>query len=424
MLTKTGTDTLRAHNRALVLATLRRLGPVSHTEISQWSGLSSATVSAITNELELKKILQRKETVPLKGKGQGRGRPRVLFAQRPNYAYIAIARIAGEKIEYSLVNYAGTLKDRFDIPRTDDNIEIFCAEFKAGLSQLLQRSQIGQRDIQIVSITSKGHVQRGRAVLLWSSVFGESKIDFKELLGETWQAKIILTNETRYSASAIAENHADKKSSQLASQLPGKFAVLSLGHSIGLGVAERDGVGRVTSFAPTFGHMVHKRDGPQCVCNSKGCIESFAGFSGILRTAYGVDDNTIPANFVPLEEMDKLGSRARGGDAMAQYAFRQAGEVLGIGISRLFNILGTMPISITGSGMRYFDLMHDEFVENLKSNLQIRFEELPQINMIEEEPILIFNGNVQTMLSQLDAKILTGPKLGFVGNVLGVSGEY
>ncbi len=416
MLMKASTETLRNQNRALVLATLRKLGPVSHTEISQWSGLSSATVSAITGELEVGGILQRKEVIPLKG----RGRPRRLFAQKPDCAHVIIARITGEKIEYSLVDYTGTLKDRFDVLRSNANVELFIAKFKDGLLKLLQRSGLRQRDIMIISITSKGHVQRGRAVLLWSPIFGESKINFEQLLNKDWDASISLTNETRFSASAVAETWEGKN----AIQLPGQFAVLSLGHSIGLGVARRDGAGRVTSFAPTFGHMMHKPDGPTCVCNSNGCIESFAGFSGILRTAYGVVDGGSPAKFVPLAEMDKLAIRARNGDSMAQFAFRQAGEVLGIGISRIYNILGTMPITITGAGMHYFDLMHDEFVQNIKSNLQIRFETMPEINLVEEESHLIFEGNYQTMLGELDTNILAGSKRGFATNMFGVNSAF
>lgn len=416
MLMKASTETLRGHNRALVLATLRKLGPASHTEISQWSGLSSATVSAITAELETGNILLRKEAKPLKG----RGRPRTLFAQNPGRAHIIIARITAEKIEYSLVDYAGTLKDRFNIARSNAKIDKFKNKFRDGLSQLLSRSGLNQSDILIISITSKGYVQSGRAVLLWSPVFGDRKIDFKQLLGSDWDAKVSLTNETRFSARAIAGSWDDKDPVQL----PGKFAVLSLGHSIGLGIARRDGAGRVTSFAPIFGHTIHKPDGPRCDCDSNGCIESYAGFSGILRTAYEVENDAAPAKFVPLEEMDKLAAIARREDGMAQFAFRQAGEVLGIGISRLFNILGTMPIAITGSGMHYFDLMHDEFVENLRSNLQSRLEPLPEINLVDEETLLIFDGNVQTMLGELDTNILVGPQYGVGLNMLGGSGEF
>ncbi len=400
MLIKASTETLRHQNCMLLLATLRKFGPVSHTEISQWSGLSSATVSAITGELEEKNILVRKEAVPAKG----RGRPRVLFTQKADCAYFIIVRITAEKIEYSLVDYAGNLKDRFEISRGKCSVEKFVEDFQDGLLRLLQRSGLDRGDIKIISITSKGLVQRGRAVLLWSPVFGQNKIDFAELLRANWQAKILLTNETKFSASAVADVWDDKA----ANQGPGKFAVLSLGHSIGLGVAERDGIGRVVSSAPIFGHMIHRPDGPSCICDSNGCIESFAGFNGILRMALGVDNKNAPEKFVPLAEMDKLASKARGGDNMAKYAFREAGKILGLGISRLYDILGPMPVTITGSGMRYFDLMRDEFTENIISNLQVRHESLPEISLVEEESHLVFKGNVQTMLGKLDSDILTG----------------
>ena len=111
MLMKAGSETLRVQNRALVLSTMRELGPVSHTEISEWSGLASATVSSITAELVQQDVLLRQEQSP----SSGRGRPRVSFVQNSNCAFIAAIRIVYNAVEYSLVDYSGTLKDRFEI---------------------------------------------------------------------------------------------------------------------------------------------------------------------------------------------------------------------------------------------------------------------------------------------------------------------
>ncbi|MGO7204961.1 MarR family transcriptional regulator, partial [Rhizobium ruizarguesonis] len=52
MLTKSSTELVRQRNSVLVLSVLRRHGALAHTEISDFTGLSSATISAITTELE------------------------------------------------------------------------------------------------------------------------------------------------------------------------------------------------------------------------------------------------------------------------------------------------------------------------------------------------------------------------------------
>ena len=53
MLTKASPESLRTRNRALTLTALRRTGPMSHTDLAQSTGLSSATISAITGELAI-----------------------------------------------------------------------------------------------------------------------------------------------------------------------------------------------------------------------------------------------------------------------------------------------------------------------------------------------------------------------------------
>ena len=405
MLMKASSETLRNQNRALVLATLRQLGPVSHTEIAEWTGLSSATVSAITAELETEGVLERQEQNP----PSGRGRPRVLFCQNPASAYVAAIRITFQNVEYSLVDYVGTLKDRFEIsrPSGDSNIEAFGEDFKNGLQRLIERAGLRPDHIRTISITSKGLVARGRPVLLWSPVFEDQLIDFEALLRPVWKARITLTNDTKFAAQSAAQ--AFQKNNRQFKAL--QFATLSLDHSIGLGVATTDATGAITSFAPPFGHMVHQSGGPLCRCGSRGCIEAYAGFYGILRTAFGVKEDTVPANFIPIEEMEKVAAQARNGDLMAQYAFKQAGEVLGIGLSRLHSFLGTMPVMVIGPGLRFFDLMREEFEANIKSNLQVRFDEAVQITTDDNEPILIYQGNIQASLADLDAKIISDRRL-------------
>ncbi|MGB7334525.1 MAG: ROK family transcriptional regulator [Salaquimonas sp.] len=405
MLMKAGSDTLRTHNRALVLSTMRQLGPVSHTEISEWSGLSSATVSAITHELEQQKIIIRQEQKP----SSGRGRPRVAFVQNAECAFIATVRILYDAVEYSLVDYSGTLKDRFEIKRNfvSDSRDHFIDHFVQGLDRLAERSDLARDQILTISITSKGLVSRGTPVLLWSPVFADERIDFEEILRPYWKALITLKNETRFAARAVAEK---SRKNEMRHHY-GDHATLSLDHSIGLGIAGADGAGKVRSFAPPFGHMVHDPDGPKCRCGSKGCIESYSGFYGILRIAFEVSPDAIPAKFIPFEEMEKIAQQAREGDRMAGYAFRQAGDVIGMGLSRLHSFLGTMPITITGPGANFLDLMLPSMEVHIKNNLQVRFENMPALTVEMNEAGLIYEGNVQASLGELDVNVIAKRKL-------------
>ena len=180
--------------------------------------------------------------------------------------------------------------------------------------------------------------------------------------------------------------------------------MLSLGDSIGLGIASRTSREEVSYHAPPFGHMVHMEDGPLCRCGSLGCIESYAGFYGILRAAYDAPTDHIPAKFIPKEQMDQLAADARAGDQRIRFAFRQAADVLAIGLSRLMTIHGPMAITITGPGVAYFDLMKDHFNSHFEKNLRIRVSHMPTISVETDEPGLVFSSNAMVSLAAFDSE--------------------
>lgn len=392
----TNTETLRHQNRAFVLAGLRELGRSAHTTLGEWSGLSSASVSAITAELEAEGVLQRVEQVP----ASGRGRPRVLFGQSPGFAYLAMVRIATERVEYSLVDYAGTLIDRFDESRgAKERPTTFLKKINKSLIRLAERSGISVEEIRAISVTTKGVVDPQSPTVLWTPVFDNHVIDFAEALSSFSSADVYVKNETTFSAQAVAQR---LRRNDASLEVGHRIAVLSLGHSIGLGVATLKSHGKIDAFAPPFGHMVDEQQGPMCRCGAQGCVEATAGFYGILRTAFGVPADTLPARFVPTAEVDKLANKARSGSRDAEYAFRKASECLGLALARLDSLLDVNDIVITGYGARYLDLMLPVMNQRLEQTMQARQGRLPSIKIELEETQLVDEGNIQWSLAKLD----------------------
>ncbi|MCF3638873.1 ROK family transcriptional regulator, partial [Rhizobium sp. TRM95111] len=405
MLTKSSTELVRQQNSALVLSALRRHRALSHTEIAQQTGLASATVSAITAELERQRMIERQELRP----AGARGRPRVLFSQRRDAGYLVAVRISSDAVQYSLADYAGTLIDRLDEARdhASPSTSRFVAAFREALQRLARRSSLAPEQILVVSVSSKGLVDADRAVLLWSPVFGGDVIDFASVLPEGWVAKVSLNNESLLMAHALA-NRTDLGTA------PGQHgvAVLSLGHSIGLGIARRERGGDLQVSAPNFGHMLNFADGKLCRCGSLGCVEASAGFYGILRTAFEVPPDTIPAKFVPIAEMDKIAMRARQGHRMSEYAFRQAGLALGQGMSRVISLYDTLAIAMTGPGTRYLDLLSRGFDEGLRQSQHVRLQGMPPVTVVAEESALVFDGHLDRGLGEIDQQVAATGALG------------
>jgi hypothetical protein len=154
MLTKSSTELVRQRNSVLVLSALRRYGPLAHTEISSFTRLSSATVSAITADLEKAQIIAKSEQQA----AGGRGRPRVLFTQKRDCGYLIVVIISSDAVQYSLVDYAGKLIDRFTEERSHDpaGVSRFVTAFREALSRILTRSRIEREKVLLISISSKG----------------------------------------------------------------------------------------------------------------------------------------------------------------------------------------------------------------------------------------------------------------------------
>ncbi len=398
--TRTGTEQLRQQNSALVLSALRRRGLLAHTEIGAATGLASATVSAITADLERAGIIEKSEQPPQPGSTSGRGRPRVLFGQRRDCGYVITVSISSDMIQYSLVDYAGTLLDRFSEPRGQADAQAFGQAISAALDRLVTRSRIERAAVLAISISSKGLVDAAHPVLLWSPVLGAMPVDFSDLLGSGWPARIILSNETLLVAEALRARQA--KSGEVVTEL----AALSLGHSIGLGIARQSASGEAEVLAPNFGHMLHLAQGGLCRCGARGCIEAYAGFYAILRAAFEVPDDTIPAKFVPVVEIDRIALQARQGHRRAQFAFRQAGVALGNGLSRLFSLHGHMPVFLTGPGTRYQDLLQAGLEEGLSQSQTVRLSGMPKLTVVADEPSLVFEGHQNLAFSLVDRDIV------------------
>ncbi|XUY26113.1 ROK family protein [Agrobacterium sp. rho-8.1] len=391
------TELVRQQNSLRVLSALRRHGNLSHTDLAGLTGLASATVSAITADLERFTLIERTEQQA----ASGRGRPRVLFQPNRHFGYVAVVVISSDAVQYSLVDFTGKLMDRFGEARTSGKAEDFALSVLSGLLRLVNRSKIVSNSVLHISISSKGLVDPASAMLVWSPVLGEGQVDFRQILSPHFRARIYLYNETLLVAEALWMRQRSE------TPPPSSLAALSLGHSIGLGVARDMGEGRAAVEAPNFGHMLHMPDGALCRCGAKGCVEAYCGFYGILRTAFEVPTNTIPAKFVPLAEVDKIAASARSGNRMAAFAFRQAGLALGNGLSRLFSLHGPMRVFVTGPGTRFFDLLKTSIQDGMVQTNAIRIGGMPQITIEPDEQSLVFDGHMGLALSRLDGDILT-----------------
>ncbi len=104
--------------------------------------------------------------------------------------------------------------------------------------------------------------------------------------------------------------------------------------------------------AGEIGHMVLDPAGPVCTCGGRGCLEAYAGSTGILRRARkqavgGALAELVQERGEELTTAD-LASLADRGDADAAAVFAPAGRRLGQAVGNLVNILDPDKVIIGG----------------------------------------------------------------------------
>jgi glucokinase len=133
-------------------------------------------------------------------------------------------------------------------------------------------------------------------------------------------------------------------------------AYLTLGTGIGSGfIVEGRLLHGLTGAAAELGHMVIDPNGPQCRCGLRGCFEQLASGTAIAHMArVAVEEDpqsTILAFAGSVEAItgEHVAKAAREYDETARNVLREAGRVLGIGLSNVVNIFDPEVIVLGGA---------------------------------------------------------------------------
>ncbi|HVX80194.1 MAG TPA: ROK family protein [Devosiaceae bacterium] len=393
-------DLVRRQNRSLVLATLRRDGPMSRTRLASTTGLSHASISAIGNELINQHVLVDEGEVAEPG---ARGRPAVRVSFNRRACHAIIVELDVNQARFSLVDYAGTLVDRIERSVTptlfhETRPAVFLRE---QLDRLRQRNPEAEGTLRRIAISAQGILDPTGDRLKWSPIAhiaGESIVaPLRAALG----CEVTLTKRGRLLAEGARLLYPELRDLSI--------ATIFIGSTVAMGMSLP---GRVNALgeggATEFGHMNHLPDGARCRCGMRGCIEAYAADYAVLRTAYGVPDQAPPAAAVPPAAFQELVRLGQSGRRNVVHAFNVAGRAIGYGLARVMTISPPHHVIIIGPGASAFDLMRAEIEAALGTSLVCRINSPPPITVHHDEREPIFQGMLLATLSELDQSYFAG----------------
>ena len=251
---------LRRHNRALLLAEIRRTGGLSRIELATRSGLSQQAVSKIVPELMAAGLLEEHRAT-----AGGVGKPRTRLTIRPTARYAVGLQMDRDEVRGVRTDLIGTiaahaavsLQPGFDPPTAVAAITrcvtTLCADVDRTAVLGVGMGVFGPLDHR------RGVIHAATGLPHWQEV------PLRAHLTDALGLPVVLDKDTNAAAHAYlwrAENTA------------AATAVVLIGTGLGVGLLIDGAVYRGPhTHAGEFGHTTLAHDGPPCRCGRHGCLE-------------------------------------------------------------------------------------------------------------------------------------------------------
>ncbi len=258
--------------------------------------------------------------------------------------------IGGMSIKIGLVDESKQIVAKKVIPTESDVLtpEGIIYNIADAVLVLLQENGLGIEQCESVGIACPGLVEGKTGKVLYSNNIAWENVPMLDILREKLPVPLYLANDADAAAlgEVIAGAAKDKENAVL----------LTLGTGVGGGVIIN---GRI--FAGPLrggcelGHVVIKRDGKQCTCGRKGCLETYASATALMEQAReaAVKYPQSLMNEMSNHEVDKIDGRIifeaeKLGDEAARLVVDNYEEDLSIGIANVINIFRPEVIILGG----------------------------------------------------------------------------
>ncbi len=331
---------LRRRSRRVVLEHLYVDGRTSRLDISQRSGLSTATVTNVVAALLGEGVLIEDGSEDSEG-----GRPRTILAVNPTYGYFVGVDVGETHICIELFDL--TLRSLRSVTHPlgvdDYRPSSVVRHIVAGLDAVLSDAAIPPTSVVGIGIGVPGIVERTTGVLVHAPSWGWRAVPLLAMLTEHIAVPIVLDNGAKAMAQAELWFGAGRGADDL--------AVVLIGTGIGAGIITQGALYRgATNGAGEWGHTTLALDGRLCRCGSRGCLESYAGAAGIITSWREVAPRSPLLGTVPAQEetIAALVAAAARGDPVATHVLEETTRYLGAGVANLINLVNPQRIVLGG----------------------------------------------------------------------------
>ncbi len=273
--------------------------------------------------------------------------------------YIGID-IGGMSIKAGVVNEKGDILAKHSVPTPKNDNEAVLNAMLESINKALSKAGVKKEDIEAIGIGNPGVVDRDKGILLEATNIGFSDVPAREFLRKhIGNIPVLVENDAN--CAALGEFYKAESSKN--------FIFITLGTGVGGGIIINGKLYVGTNGAAgELGHIVTHTNGRPCGCGRKGCWETYASVTGLIKTT---EEHRHEIKGIAPE--DKITGRtvfdlARKGDKDAERIRDMWIEEIAIGIVDMVNIFQPDQILIGGAISKEGDTILLPIINYVKNN--------------------------------------------------------
>lgn len=325
---------LKDKNKKRVVKILINNGPLSRTELSQYTGLSMTAISDLVEELLNEKIIKEAGIGPSNG-----GRRPIMLELNSDNGYIATFKIFRDNLICILFDF--NLHKRYekkiefnyyDLPFLQSIIINF-------INDIEKDFKLNNKKIYSIGICLNDDLKEFNLKGVLSTSISSDYMTLSQALSYELDIPVIVENEI--DLKSMAE--------YLALGINDNLAYIDLNDEVRSSVILRDG--RINNNI-NIGHMIIDRNGPECPEGHKGCLNTLVTVKALIRKIVVLEKNHInDEEFLSINSIYKFFE-----DDTINKITNDVIDALKIAILNLMNLLNIRLFVFDGKIAKIFDV--------------------------------------------------------------------
>lgn len=353
-------DLIRSINRSILLNGIKTQGQISRVALARMTGLSPATVTAITGQLIQEGLIIEKTI----GDSTG-GRPPIMLALNPRGGFVIGIKLMEGHAVGALTDLNATILAKDTISLADKQVETSVDALSALVNHLIHTGCIRKKQLMGVGIGLAGMVDFHSGIVKQNPFFGWWNVMLGDLLKTRMHVPVFIDNDVN--TLTLSEKWLKNSPHE------DNFIIFTVGRGIGMGIVANGQIYRGKGAAGEFGHITIDPNGPLCDCGRRGCLESYVSDRALVEAAQREVSSQIT-------DINELIQRVEAGEPKAAEVLTRAGTLLGMQIANIANVLDPKLIIISGEGIRLGQVFltavrtafHNYVIPDLAKDTEIR----------------------------------------------------